>query len=146
MHKKKPGRTAAGSRGRGRPRTVASSSMLAALAERYSRFRQEHPRGARIPVELRTATLAALDAGVSTGELYKSCGVSWSQVVTWQGRSSSASQAAMDEDGPTDVRVFSVVDAPAVDGGEAKATADGEAELELRLGPWSVTVRRTKEA
>lgn len=120
--------------------------MLAELAGRYSRFRQEHPRGARVPGELRAATLAALDAGVSTSELYKSCGVSWSQVAAWQGRSSTASQAAMKEDEPTDVRVFSVVDAPALDGGEAKLATDSEAELELRLGPWSVTVRRTKGA
>jgi hypothetical protein len=37
------------------------------------------------------------------------------------------------------VRVFSVVDDAA--GARPGSTAGGERELELRLGPWSVTVR-----
>jgi hypothetical protein len=44
-----------------------------------------------------------------------------------------------------DVRVFSVVD-EAHDPSRQAAAFGGKRELELRLGPWSVSVRLTEEA
>jgi hypothetical protein len=120
----------AGRRGRSPPGQEASA--LTELAARFARFRREHPRGARVPEELRAAALASLREGVAPGALYRACGVSWGQVAAWKGRAPSANAEA------TDVRVFSVVDEsirraePAISAGH---------ELELRLGPWSVSVR-----
>jgi len=133
--------TPAGAKRRRRPRSVGKSPVLAELARRYARFRRKHPRGARIPSELRAATLAALEKGVSPSELHRSCGVSWNQVAAWRAARSTGDRVAREGDDATDVRVFSVVDEPALEGGAPKLEAGREAELELRLGSWSVTVR-----
>jgi hypothetical protein len=111
------------------------AAVLDDLAGRFARFRQRHPRGTRVPVELRAAALAALQEGVGPGDLYRACGVSWGQVAAWKGRASSAKSGDAE---PTDVRVFSVTDEPIRR--PEPATAAGH-ELELRLGPWSVSVR-----
>ncbi len=137
MQKKKQSSPARSGR-RGSSRSVDGSSVLAELAGRYARFRREHPRGARIPSDLRASTLAALEKGVAASELYRSCGVSWSQVVTWQlGHRSSADQAAKGDVEPAVVRAFSVADGH--DGGAPVLSVSHE--LELRLGCWSITVR-----
>ena len=126
-------------RGSGRP-SVVESSALAELAGRFTRFRQEHRRGTRVPLELRTATLAVLQSGVRQGELCRACGVSWTQVMTWKaGGRESAKPAG---GAAPDVRVFSVVDEPAA--GHAPVVSTDQT-LELRLGPWSVSVRLCPE-
>lgn len=116
---------------RGSPRAGLEPPALAELEGRFARFRQEHSRGARVPEDLRAAALAALREGVGVGALHRTCGVSWSQVMAWKGarRATPAKPAAE----PTDVRVFSVVD-------QIREPSAGH-ELELRLGPWSVSVR-----
>ena len=110
-------------------------SALAELAGRFARFREEHPRGARVPEDLRAAALAALRQGVVPGHLYRACGVSWSQVDAWKRRAASAEP----RDEATDMRVFSVIDEPPID--RPERVTPTEHELELRLGPWSVSVR-----
>ena len=131
-----------GKRSGGRRRSAegrASASGLAELAGRFARFRREQPRGARVPAELRAAVVAALGQGVRPGELQRACGVTWSQVMTWQARR-AGDQGASGSAGPTKVRVFSVVDEPREDPAEALESMGGRG-LELRLGPWTVSVR-----
>ncbi len=118
------------------------SAVLADLKERFARFRAKHRRGTRVPGELRAATLAALGKDVSSGELYRSCGVSWGQLEAWKaGCKSSGTRAKKRNAEPAEVRVFSVVDAepePVERPGLVNPLDEG---LELRLGLWSVRVR-----
>lgn len=126
-------------RGGGRARPVLGPPALAELAARFGRFRREHSRGTRIPGDLRYAALAVLENGVAPGELYRTCGVTWGQVIAWKagGRATASSGSRGAE--ATDVRVFSVVDEqPACPRGPAISPWQ---ELELRLGPWSVRVQ-----
>jgi hypothetical protein len=127
---------------RGRPRTVEPSSLLADLERRFAQFRREQPRGARVPQELRGAALAALMRGVSAGAIERTCGVSWSQLRAWQGarRSVPSQRAGGGAKSTPNVRVFSVVDEPVDRAAPAASAGD---ELELRLGPWTVSVRLT---
>jgi len=62
--------------------------------------------------------------------------------MAWKGarRSAPAQRARRGAKSTPDVRVFSVVDDP-IDRGAPTVSADNE--LELRLGPWSVSVRLT---
>jgi len=116
-------------------------AALGTLARRYALFRRDHARGARIPAGLRQAALALLRRGVVPGELYRACGVSWSQVIAWEawaaGRRVAAEAPPAD---PGGARVFSVVeDAPGRRTEPRVSTAPPD--LELRLGRWSVRVR-----
>jgi hypothetical protein len=114
-------------------------SGLAELAGRFARFRREQPRGARVPEELRAAVVAALGEGVAPSELQRACGVSWTQVMTWQARH-PGDRGTSRSAGPSKVRVFSVVDEPRVDPAEPPESMGGRG-LELRFGPWTVSVR-----
>ena len=126
--------------GRQRSAEGRSSALgLAELAGRFAQFRREQPRGARVPAELRAAVLAAVGQGVRPGELQRACGVTWSQVMTWQARRPGDRRASVSAE-PTKVRVFSVVDEPREDAAEAPESMGGRG-LELRLGPWRVSVR-----
>jgi hypothetical protein len=115
-------------------RVEGDHAQLVALGKRFARFRKEHPRGARVPDELRSAALALLRE-VAPAEVYRTCGISFGQVMAW--KEAQARGAAV-----PDVRVFSVVDEEETPRLAPKA-ADlaGAPELELRLGPWSVSVR-----
>jgi hypothetical protein len=106
-------------------------SALGELGRRFTQFRMKHPRGTRIPGDLREAALAVLRQQVPPGDLYRACGVSFRQVMAW--KAAKAERAEL-----PDVRVFSVVDEEPVLESTAPAT---EPALELRLGPWSVSVR-----
>ncbi len=112
-------------------RRSGSEAVLAKLEVRFAEFRRSHAPGARVPTELRTAALAALERGVAAGDLYRTCRISWGQVHAWK--------AAAAEGEATDARVFSVVDdAPVHQVEPSLSLGHG---LELRLGPWSVSVR-----
>lgn len=111
-------------------------AALSALAERFARFRASHQRCARVPPELRAAALAVLLEGVTEGALRRACGISWSQLDAWMSRAADRSRPGLR---PAEaVRVFSVVDDARPGGPQAVAA---EQTLELRAGPWSVTVR-----
>jgi hypothetical protein len=128
-------------RKRGRRRSddgEVNSSVLADLEHRFARFRTEHRRGTRVPAELRAAALAALRQGVSAGDLYRACGIGWSQLETWAARTGVRKQRTRKVP-VEDVRVFSVVDAEARDL-QAAVTAEDD-EIELKLGRWSVRIR-----
>jgi hypothetical protein len=112
--------------GRGsRGREGQESAALAVLGQRFARFRGAHRDGARIPPELRAAVMAALEQGAKQGEVLRVCKLSWSQVRSWKGGGPGGA-----------VRVFAVEDAA-----EAPAALGEGDELQLRLGPWSVSVR-----
>ena len=110
--------------GRGRE-GQQSAELLAVLGRRFARFRGAHRDGARIPPELRAAVMAALEQGARQGEVLRVCKLSWSQVRSWKGGGPGGA-----------VRVFAVEDA----GETPAALGEGDA-LQLRLGPWSVSVR-----
>ena len=137
-------------------RAVTQASRLSELANAFLRFRRRHPRGSRVPKDLRAAVLDALRNGVAPGAVYRSCGISWGQVNAWKASEVAAvsmtggslnreKEPAPTRRGPRrrvvskDVRVFNVADVP------APAVAF-ESELELRLGPWSVSVRLAPDA
>jgi hypothetical protein len=120
-----------------------SSPPLAELERRFAQFRRDHPRGTRVSVDLKEAALAVMATGVAAGAISRTCGVSWSQLMAWKGarRSAPSARARRGTKPAPDVRVFSVVDEP-VDR-EAPALSTDNA-LELRLGPWSISVRLTE--
>jgi hypothetical protein len=114
-------------------------STLAQLGERFARFRLEHPRGTRYPDDLRQAALRLLRE-VAPDALYRTCGISFRQVMAWKAARRSAPAKAHAHQAK--VRVFSVVDEEPVPRVEPEPTGwAAEPELELRVGPWSVSVR-----
>jgi hypothetical protein len=117
---------------------AAEPSALARLGRRFARFRSEHPRGARYPDELRQAALGLLGV-VAPDTLYRACGVSFRQVMTWKAAGRSAPAKALElETEAAKVRVFSVVDGPP---GLGFGPQGAGPELELQVGPWRVSVR-----
>jgi hypothetical protein len=118
-----------------RPQVGAGeSSKLVALGKRFARFRREHERGARIPDELRSAALELLRE-MAPAEVYRTCGISFGQVMAWK-------EAEARHLATPGVRVFSVVDEEPAPRLAPEVTASAAAPaLELRLGPWAVSVR-----
>jgi hypothetical protein len=107
-------------------------SGLEALGKRFARFRREHPRGTRVPDELRAAALSLLGK-VAPADVYRTCGISYGQVMAWKEAEARRPMAP-------DVRVFSVVDEEPASPQAPKVSA-AVPELELRFGSWSVSVR-----
>jgi hypothetical protein len=107
-------------------------SALVELGKRFARFRREHPRGTRIPDDLREAALVLLRE-VAPADLYRSCGISFGQVMAWKEARARRAESP-------DIRVFSVVDEESMERPALVAPATLP-ELELRVGPWSVRVR-----
>lgn len=118
-----------------RPRVSSGEpAKLVALGKRFARFRREHARGTRIPDELRTAALALLREA-APADVYRICGISFGQVMAWK-------EAAARRPETPDVRVFSVVDEePAPRLVPSATTSAAAPTLELRFGPWAVSVR-----
>lgn len=115
----------------GRQVGAGETSELVRLGERFARFRKEHPRGARIPDELRGAALALMRR-VAPTDVYRTCGIGVWQVMAWKEAAARGPMAR-------DVRVFSVVDEEPVP--RLAAALAAAPALELRLGSWTVSVR-----
>lgn len=113
-----------------------TSAALAKLGERFALFRAQSP-GARVPDELRAAVFNALSEGVTVRELRRECGVAGSQIVGWETTRKSVAPRARHQ--TTKVRAFSVVKDEPGEGATPKAAP--EQTLELRVGPWAVSVR-----
>ena len=131
--------TAVPTEGRRRSEGAEEAPALAELARRFAKFREERPRGSRIPEDLRAAVLRGLDQGVSYGDIQRACGVSWSQVAAWQEKHRPGRRPPEADEAPG-VRVFSVVDEPRVPRPVAP-NAEAFRDLELRIGPWRVSLR-----
>jgi hypothetical protein len=127
--------------GRGRQAVQSEGGgqlALTRLEKRFAQFRTEHPRGTRYPEELRQAALGLLGE-VAPDVVYRACGVSFRQVMAWRG-AGRPERAEELETETGEVRVFSVVAPPPVPGAEPQAAGP---ELELQIGPRSVSVRLT---
>jgi hypothetical protein len=115
-------------------------STLVQLGRQFARFRSECRRGARYPDELREGAVRLLGE-VAPEALYRTCGISFRQVMAWKA-ARRLGPAKTPKAEPAEVRVFSVVDEEPVVRLEPEAAGRaGEAVLELRVGPWSVSVR-----
>lgn len=112
---------------------------LEQLERRFARFRREHPRQTRIPNTLRRAALAAIRLGVTRTQLRHACGVSSDQVKHWQRNGGHA--VAGREPNIQDARVFSVLEDVPSRESESRGP-DEDQHLELRLGGWSISIRR----
>lgn len=121
--------TSRGSRSRGRGEGAAA---LVELGRRFARFRKDHRRGTRLPDDLKAATLAALRQ-MPAADVYRTCGVSFRQVMSWKAAKERAASQP-------DVRVFTVVDEEPAPPANPTVSATAS-ELTLRVGPWSVSVR-----
>ncbi len=120
---------------------TTTTALVEDLSRRFATFRRESPRHARVPRELRAAVVAAIGHGVPPARLRAACGVSTSQLDRW--RTASTSGASFGGELQR-ARVFSVTGDPSprpVDAG-GWPPHDG---LELRLGPWSVSVRLARQ-
>lgn len=126
-------------RGQVGPGRAAEPPTLTELAQRFAQFRSNNARFTRVPQELRAAAVQAMSAGVTVSALRRRCGVSSSQVAAWQASSERGEARAE----PAQVRAFSVVDAAPSTGALG---ASSDETLELRLGPWSVSVRIAAQA
>jgi hypothetical protein len=135
----KSARMGQGRRGQG----TEVDAQIAELGKRFARFRAEHPRGTRIPLELRDGVVALVEQGAGWRAMEQACGVSWGQIKAWQAVSPRRRSPAPGEG--EEVRVFSVLDAQAGEPGPTTGFA-GEETLELRLGPWSVSLRLVERA
>jgi hypothetical protein len=121
------------------PREARMGQPLAEVARRFAQFRSRRSRGARVPDELRAAALAALERGVRPAELERYCGVRWSQLVAWRVGRRAAPVGPRAKKVP-EVRAFAVIDEEATSR-PPPVSRPAEEELELKLGPWSLTLR-----
>ena len=117
---------------------------LEKLERRFARFRRNNPPRTRIPDALRREALGVAELGVSPSRLRRACGISSDQLDywrEWQGERCLA--GSVEEATAQEARVFSVVGGLADEEPTPEPRqVDGERNLELRLGEWSVTVRR----
>lgn len=137
-------KSATGTRGQGAHRHT-TEHRLVPLGQRFARFRDENPRGTRIPDPLRHAALQALQSGATGQELRQACGITRDQLECWQ--RSRQREPALARDSVTSpqpsARVFSVVNDCAATEEAAPVRAGHTEEIELRLGGWWVKIRST---
>lgn len=107
------------------------------LRQRFAVFRRENPRNTRIPGDLRAAVIAAMRRGVTATRLRRTCDLSASQLARWRAAARGPERSILKAQR---TRVFSVVGEAPPRPRELPACPKGHG-LELRLGPWSVSVR-----
>ena len=118
--------------------TAAHSKRLQQLAAAFDAYRRGNP-GRRFPRGLRGQVIAAIDAGVSASAVSRACNLSWSQITSWQQASARSARVAP----PTSAaavarpRVLSVVDS------DTREDMMLDGDIELRIGHWRVSLRRT---
>ena len=108
-------------------------SALAKVEGRFAQFREEEAPGKRVPEELRAAVLRALSQGVPVRAFRRKCGLTSSQIASWQKSRDGLRGRGRRE--AAKVRAFSVVD------DDVPRRTMPEQALELRVGPWAVSVR-----
>lgn len=109
---------------------------LEKVAKQFANFRQTHQKGTRIPQELREAVEKLAEEGISLTEVLPACGLTLWQYQRWHKSQHSDTKKKKQKSEPSEsaVRVFPVVNE---DGGYSNRSQ----ELELRLGPWSVSIK-----
>lgn len=115
-----------------------AAATVVDLGRRFDAFRKHNRRHAPIPAELRAAVARALSQGAEPVELRRACRLSGTQLERWSAEVANVGSGSAAE--PDAARVFSVVeDSP--DSGARATAAVGSEPLELRVGPWSVSIR-----
>jgi len=127
-----------GTRGAATSSKDDAAATVVELGRRFDAFREQNRPYAPIPAELRAAVVRALTQGAERGELRRACRVSGAQLERWSAAVTSVGSASASD--PQAARVFSVVE-DALDSGARATAAVGLEPLELRLGPWSVSIR-----
>ncbi len=123
------------------------AEVPAELWFRFMKFRHTSAAGTRIPEELRQAVVNAIDGGVPMDELGRALGITASQVAEWRRRGVGGGTESRNKAAGAEVRIFKVADermepeGASVNGDGLRLGDDGE-PLELRLGGWSVIIRR----
>lgn len=115
-----------------RPRT-ADSKRLQQLAAAFDAYRRASPRR-RFPRGLRGQAVAMLHAGASASAVCRACKLSSLQLRRW------CETAARSATVTAPARVLSVVEAEA-----PRAPNAFDDELELRIGPWHLRLRRAAD-
>ena len=121
----------------GRYAGASDVATIDELRESFAAFRRENPRNTRIPGDLRAAVIAAMRRGATVTRLRRACGLSTSQLARWR---AGAGRPARSTVRAQQARVFSVVGEAPSPRRELPGCPPGH-DLELRLGPWSVSVR-----
>jgi hypothetical protein len=118
----------------------AHANRLEQLAAAIHTHRVDKPRQ-RLPQSLRAEVVAVLNAGATVRSVREACKLSGSQITRWR-----QAAARSDEDVTTSSaaevvppRVLSVVDG----GAHENSLPDGE--IELRIGGWCLSLRRTAQ-
>lgn len=110
------------------------AATLEEVAKQFAHFRQTHQKGARIPQELREAVEKLAEEGISLTEVLPACGLTLWQYQRWHKNQSNKIKNQKSESRESAVRVFPVAN-------ENSGHCDRSQELELRLGPWSVSIK-----
>jgi transposase-like protein len=101
-----------------------ADSGVERLRRSFTAFRKRHAGRTRIPDALRQEVLATLEEGATESEVRRACGVTAEQLLRWRKR--ERAEAPL---------VFPIVEEPV-----AAGMAEGEPDLELRLGRWFIRI------
>jgi transposase-like protein len=112
---------------------TADGKRLQQLGAAFEAYRRAYPRR-RFARGLRAQAVAALRAGASQGAVCRSCGLSAAQLRRWCEDAADSTTTA------PPARVLSVVDAES-----DRALGELHGELELRIGPWHLRLRRAAD-
>lgn len=120
-----------------RGRATRVSERLAELQMDFEAYREKTPNiySRRFPRALHESVVAALDEGVSPGDMMVACRLTRSQLEGWQ-RKYQKAPARREESQPPPARVLNVVDDHPPE--QVAVTAD---EIEIRIGRWQLQLR-----
>lgn len=126
MHREFPSDRATSRTGAKR-RKGETRCIIQALRAQFEAFRSTHRPYTRVPTHLREAVAEAVASGADEDAVRRSCRLSKAQIERWTQQHPCSST----------VRVFDVVDDEATVASEG---GGGDQSLQLRLGPWCVSV------
>jgi hypothetical protein len=109
--------------------TAVYGKLLENLAAAFKAFRRVNKPGRWIPSGLRNQAVAALNAGVPSGAIERTCKVSRAQLSYWRAAANVVPQP----------RVLSVVD------DSRPVQSSSETGIELRVGAWCINLSRATD-
>lgn len=120
------------------PATAAHAKRLEQLAAAVAAYRSDQPRR-RLSHGLRAQVVAVIDAGATVRAVSEACKLSKSQISRWQQAAARSGTDAAPAGEPAfeSARVLSVVDDV-----DTREHALPDAEIELRIGGWHISLRR----